>query len=180
FYDAGFGRITETDAETHDGIIAYTSQLCHIVSSAFVKNGTAMRSAGFSAGSLKDLTRVARLSPDAWTELILSNRINVLSELDEFIGNLKKYRNAVSNGDKDGLSGLFAEGNLLKEKLDGENKYAFFNGQRVFKVRYNGNGYYPRFQRKMRSVYARQKRRRCYRFQRKRPLRGRAFGIFKR
>ena len=120
FYDAGFGRITETDANTHDEIIAYTSQLCHIVSSAFVKNGTAMRSAGFSAGSLKDLTRVARLSPDAWTELILSNRENVLSELDEFIGNLKKYRNAVNNGDKDGLSVLFAEGNLLKEKLDGE------------------------------------------------------------
>ncbi len=120
FYDAGFGRITETDANTHDEIIAYTSQLCHIVSSAFVKNKTAMRSAGFSAGSLKDLTRVARLFPDAWTELILSNRENVLSELDEFIGNLKKYRNAVNNGDKDGLSGLFAEGNLLKEKLDGE------------------------------------------------------------
>lgn len=120
FYDTGFKKITVTDAETHDRTIAYTSELCHIVSSAFIKNKTALKHEGFSAGSLKDLTRVARLSPEMWTGLIMANRRNVLSELDEFTENLEKYRTALECCDEKELLRLFEEGNALKEKYDGE------------------------------------------------------------
>ncbi len=120
FYSCGFSRITETDPDTHDSIIAYTSQLCHIVSSAFVKNETAQKHFGFSAGSLKDLTRVARLNPEMWSELIMQNKDKALKELKEFTANLSKYQIALENSDKDELKRLLSEGNTLKEKLDGE------------------------------------------------------------
>ena len=123
FYLAvGFSRVVITDAEHHDAVIAYTSQLCHIVSSAFILNAQADNRSGYSAGSFRDLTRVARLNPDMWTELIDANRDMALKELDELIANLNKYRTAIASGDDNALKRLFAVGNERKIKIESESK----------------------------------------------------------
>jgi prephenate dehydrogenase len=115
----GFGRISVTTAREHDQMIAFTSQLCHVVSNAYIKSPTAGSHQGFSAGSYKDLTRVAWLNPDMWSELILENRENVLRELDTLLENLGQYRQAISDGDQASLRTLLNEGKLRKEQIDG-------------------------------------------------------------
>ncbi len=115
----GFGRISVTTAEAHDEMIAFTSQLAHVVSNAYIKSPTAGRHKGFSAGSYRDMTRVAWLNADMWSELILENRENMLSELDILLGNLTQYRNAVANDDRETLRSLLQDGKLRKEEIDG-------------------------------------------------------------
>lgn len=116
---AGFAKITVTTAEKHDEMIAYTSQLAHIVSNAYIKSPTVREHKGMSAGSYKDMTRVAWLSPEMWTELCMDNRDNLLHEIDILMDNLAKYRTALDSGDSDTLRELFAEGKRLKEEVDG-------------------------------------------------------------
>lgn len=95
-------KITVTTAEKHDEIIAFTSQLAHIISNAYIKSPTAQAHFGYSAGSYKDLTRVACLNEEMWTELFLENKDNLIKELDTFINSLTGYREALAekNGDK--------------------------------------------------------------------------------
>ena len=114
-----FGSFSVTTAEDHDKKIAFTSQMAHIVSNAYVKSPTAQEHQGFSAGSYKDLTRVAWLNPNMWAELFLENRENVLFELDTLIDNLKSYRNAVARQEKNTLITLLDEGKRRKEEVDG-------------------------------------------------------------
>lgn len=115
----GFGSISVTTAEKHDELIAFTSQMPHIISNAYIKSPTAEKHKGFSAGSYKDLTRVAWLNPKLWTELFLENRDCVLSELDFFINALEQYRDAVKNNDFDTLERLLDDGKRRKEEVDG-------------------------------------------------------------
>lgn len=117
---AGFAHVTITTAEHHDEIIAYTSQLAHVVSNAYVKSPRAEAHKGFSAGSYKDLTRVAKLSEKMWTELFLENRGNLVSELDFIIDSLTEYRDALARGDADALTALLREGRERKERIDTE------------------------------------------------------------
>ena len=121
FLSLGFGETVVTDAETHDANIAFTSQLPHAVSNAFIKSPTAKRHFGYSAGSYKDLTRVARLQPEMWTQLMADNSDMLASELDILIENLKKYSEALKAGDEERLKGLLAEGNERKKKIDEDN-----------------------------------------------------------
>ncbi len=118
FLSLGFERVVVTDAQTHDKTIAYTSQLCHIVSNAFIKSPTAEVHSGFSAGSYKDLTRVARMNPEMWTELVGDNRDNVIKELDVLISNLNEYKHAIENKDEVTLQELFDQGNKIKLNID--------------------------------------------------------------
>ena len=116
---AGFGKISNTTADTHDQIIAFTSQLAHVVSNAYVKSPTALLHRGFSAGSYKDMTRVAWLNPRMWAELFLDNRDYLTRELDILIGHLQEYKKAMEEEDEETLIRLLAEGKALKEKVDG-------------------------------------------------------------
>lgn len=115
----GFGSFSVTTAEKHDEMIAFTSQMPHIVSNAYIKSPTALSHKGFSAGSYKDLTRVAWLNPQMWAELFLSNRENILSELALYINSLEKYRDAIENSDYEMLVSLLDEGKKRKEAVDG-------------------------------------------------------------
>lgn len=115
---AQFGRITISTAEEHDRMIAFTSQMAHVVSNAYIKSPTAKSHRGFSAGSYKDLTRVAKLNEVMWTELFLENADNLVSELDGLIASLGAYRNAIESGDADTLRELLAEGRRCKEEVD--------------------------------------------------------------
>ena len=116
---AGFGRLSVTTAEAHDGMIAFTSQLAHVVSNAYVKSPTAKGHKGFSAGSYKDVTRVAWLNENMWTELFLENKEPLLFELDTIIKSLSEYRDAIENNDSETLRSLLKDGREAKEKIDG-------------------------------------------------------------
>ncbi len=114
----GFGSVVVTTAEKHDEIISYTSQLAHVVSSAYIKSPTAQQYLGFSAGSFRDMTRVARLSPEMWSQLMMENRENLLREIEEMKKNLSDYATALENADMDELKKLLADGN--EKKLSAE------------------------------------------------------------
>ena len=116
---AGFSRVSVTTADKHDEMIAFTSQLAHIVSNAYVKSPTAREHHGFSAGSYKDLTRVAWLNAPMWAELFLENRDCLIREVDTIIENLTAYRDAMENGDQESLTALLDEGKRIKEEVDG-------------------------------------------------------------
>ncbi len=118
FLNLGFQQVVITTADNHDEMIAFTSQLCHIVSNAFIKNKTAENHTGYSAGSYKDLTRVARLNPNMWTELMMQNKDKLSKELNELIQNLTKYQNALDNSDSNQLYELLKEGNDIKLSID--------------------------------------------------------------
>lgn len=115
----GFKSFSVTTAESHDKMIAFTSQMPHIISNAYIKSPTALSHSGFSAGSYKDLTRVAWLNPQMWSELFLSNTDNILQELDILIDSLQSYRMAIETQDADQLIRLLDEGRRRKEEVDG-------------------------------------------------------------
>ena len=114
----GFGAITLSSAEKHDRIIAFTSQLAHVVSNAYVKSPHAQVHKGFSAGSYRDLTRVAWLNESMWTELFLENKDFLSEEIDGIIASLTEYRDALNAGDAEKLLGLLRDGRLAKERVD--------------------------------------------------------------
>lgn len=114
----GFAHVTLTTAEKHDEMIAFTSQLAHVVSNAYIKSPTAREHMSFSAGSYRDLTRVAKLNETMWTELFLDNADNLCKELDGLIHELTEYRDAVALGDADRLKTLLREGRERKEEID--------------------------------------------------------------
>ena len=114
-----FGSFSVTTAEDHDRMIAFTSQMPHILSNAFIKSPTALHHKGFSAGSYKDLTRVAWLNAPMWAELFLENKDFTLNELDIYIKNLTAYRDALAQDDLETLTTLLEEGKRRKEEVDG-------------------------------------------------------------
>lgn len=114
-----FGAFSVTTAEAHDKMIAFTSQMPHIISNAFIKSPTAQNHKGFSAGSYRDLTRVAWLNSRMWAELFLENRDYVLEELDFLLESLRQYRDAVSREDFETLTSLLEQGKQRKEEVDG-------------------------------------------------------------
>ncbi len=116
---AGFGKITVSTAEEHDAMIAFTSQLAHVVSNAYIKSPTAQKHKGFSAGSYKDMTRVAWLNEDMWTELFLENKQPLLFEIDTIINSLCEYKAAIEQDDSARLRALLRDGRLAKERVDG-------------------------------------------------------------
>lgn len=114
-----FGFFSVTTADEHDRMIAFTSQMPHILSNAFIKSPTALNHKGFSAGSYKDLTRVAWLNPQMWAELFMENKENVLFELDFYINSLLAYQKAIQENDMEKLISLLDEGKQRKEQVDG-------------------------------------------------------------
>lgn len=116
---AGFGKLSVTTAEEHDRMIAFTSQMAHIVSNAYIKSPTAGSHKGFSAGSYRDLTRVARLNPRMWAELFMANKDNVLKEIDWLVAFLNEYKYAIMNNDEEYLVRILDEGSKKKTALDG-------------------------------------------------------------
>lgn len=114
-----FGSFSVCTAQEHDRLIAFTSQMPHVLSNAYIKSPTALAHRGFSAGSYKDLTRVAWLNPEMWAELCMENRENMLFELNTYIESLKTYQKALQEQDMDALIRLLDEGRRRKEEVDG-------------------------------------------------------------
>lgn len=117
FAEIGFSQLVITTAEHHDRMIAYTSQLCHIISSAYIKSPSELEHKGYSGGSYRDLTRVAYLNETMWTELFIENRQPLVAEIDEMIHHLTEYRDAIAQEDADTLYTLLHEGKRRKEQF---------------------------------------------------------------
>lgn len=119
FTDIGFARMVYTNPDEHDRIIAYTSQLAHITSSAYIKSPEAQRQRGFSAGSYRDMTRVAHLDEDMWTELCLDNADYLTEQVELLTKHLQEYASALKNRDEEGLRALFRDGREKKATAGG-------------------------------------------------------------
>ena len=115
----GFGSVSVTTAQKHDQMIAFTSQMAHVVSNAYIKSPTAGSHKGFSAGSYKDMTRVAWLNPQMWAELFLENKEFLLQEMEILLDNLQRYKEALQQEDRAALEGLLEEGRRRKQEVDG-------------------------------------------------------------
>lgn len=118
FQRLGFGAVTFATVEQHDEMIALTSQLAHIVSSAYVQSPDAARHTGFSAGSFRDMTRVAKLHEGMWTELFLQNADYLSWQLGHFIDKLGEFKTAIDSGDSAALLAMLKEGRVIKEQLN--------------------------------------------------------------
>lgn len=117
--DLEFSNISVTTANEHDRVISFTSQLPHIISNCFVKSETIKKHKGFSAGSYRDLSRVAWMNTTMWNELFFENKEMLLNELNLFINNINEYKIALENNDKEKLESLLEEGKKQKEEVDG-------------------------------------------------------------
>lgn len=118
FLQLGFGRIKVCDKYEHDRMIAHTSQLCHVVSNCYVKSPSSIHHLGFSAGSYRDMIRVAGVNETLWTDLFLTNREALLTELNIFLNDLTQVRDLLEAGDEEGMKACLKEGRLAKEAID--------------------------------------------------------------
>lgn len=113
----GFARVVYTDPAHHDEMIAFTSQLCHLISSAYVRDPLARGHAGYSAGSFRDMVRVGAPDPDVWTDLFMDNRAALLPVLERFIARLDDFRSALAADDRARLRAALEEGVEAKRAL---------------------------------------------------------------
>jgi prephenate dehydrogenase len=114
---AGFGQVVISTPQNHDKMIAFTSQLPHVIACAYVKSPVCPEHKGFSSGSFRDVSRVAHLSATMWAQLFLDNKEQLLSEIDTFTANMNELRNAVENGNFEQLKGLLQAAKEIKDKV---------------------------------------------------------------
>lgn len=110
----GFQNVIVTDPQTHDKAIAYTSQLAHIVSNSYIRSTTLPKEKGFSANSFLDMTRVALLDPNTWSELFILNKENLISEIDQLTEHIGELRNAIASENRIEIKNLLCKGRDLK------------------------------------------------------------------
>lgn len=113
----GFARTVVTTPEHHDEMIAFTSQIAHVLACSYVLSPLAPMHAGYSAGSYRDVSRVARINAEMWTELFLDNREPLVREIDDLVSNLMRFKYNIVNGDGEALTALMKEGNRIKEEI---------------------------------------------------------------
>ena len=116
--ELGFEGVVMTTPEEHDEMISFTSQLAHIVSSSYIKNPLATTHYGFSAGSFRDMTRVAKLNPQMWSEIMLDNKDYLVPQIENLQENLEAFKQALKNGNKDELEKLLDDGRVAKEEVE--------------------------------------------------------------
>lgn len=116
FQDVGFKRIVVTTAEKHDEMIAFTSQLCHVIATAYSRDELVPETLGFSAGSYADMTRIATQDPAIWSSLFLSNRDSLRDVVDRLIARLSEFRLALADGDRAKIEQIIAEGAEAKRR----------------------------------------------------------------
>ena len=114
----GFGEYRVTDAATHDKMIAFTSQLGHVIASSYIRNPAATECYGFTGGSFRDMTRIAYCNSSMWSELFIENKDNLTKEIDNLIYELNKFREAISEGDYETLKMMLDEGSERKAKME--------------------------------------------------------------
>lgn len=115
--EMGFARTVVTTPEHHDEMIAFTSQIAHVLACSYVLSPLAPQHAGYSAGSYRDVSRVARINADMWTELFIDNKDALVREIDDLVSNLMKFKYSIVNEDAQSLHDLMEKGNRIKEEI---------------------------------------------------------------
>lgn len=115
--EIGFARTVVTTPEHHDEMIAFTSQIAHVLACSYVLSPLAPYHEGYSAGSYRDVSRVARINADMWTELFLDNKDALVQEIDDLVSNLLLFKSGIENGDEKALHDLMEKGNRIKEEI---------------------------------------------------------------
>lgn len=115
--EMGFARTVVTTPEHHDEMIAFTSQIAHVLACSYVLSPLAPYHAGYSAGSYRDVSRVARINADMWTELFIDNKDALVREIDDLVSNLMKFKYSIVNADASSLHDLMEKGNKIKEEI---------------------------------------------------------------
>ena len=115
--DLGFGMHVICSPEEHDRMIAFTSQLPHVLANAYVQSPQCLNHRGFSAGSYRDVSRVARLNEHLWAELFLQNSDALTQELDLLIRNITEMCDAIKANDRETLETILGRGRKVKEEL---------------------------------------------------------------
>lgn len=113
----GFARTVVTTPEHHDEMIAFTSQIAHVLACSYVLSPLAPQHPGYSAGSYRDVSRVARINADMWTQLFIDNGEPLVREIDDLVSNLMKFKYAIVNKDANQLHDLMEKGNKIKEEI---------------------------------------------------------------
>lgn len=99
----GFGRITELSPKEHDRMIAFLSQLTHCIAVSLMTCNTEEGLEKYTGDSFRDLTRIAKINEEMWSELFLLNKDALLSEMDAFIEDFKGFRSMIEEGDREGM-----------------------------------------------------------------------------
>ena len=115
--EMGFARTVVTTPEHHDEMIAFTSQIAHVLACSYVLSPLAPMHVGFSAGSYRDVSRVARINGEMWSELFIANKEPLIREIDDLVGNLENFRKAIDEEDSETLKDLMARANKIKEEI---------------------------------------------------------------
>ena len=113
----GFGTIKYCTQQKHDRMIAYTSQIPHVLACAYVMSPRCDEHSGFSAGSYRDVSRVARINAELWADLFLANREELADETEELVRNIERIRAAVAKNDRAELVALLSSAREKKEKF---------------------------------------------------------------
>lgn len=115
--EMGFARTVVTTPEHHDEMIAFTSQIAHVLACSYVLSPLAPQHPGFSAGSYRDVSRVARINGEMWSELFIANKEPLIKEIDDLVHNLNSFKEAIDAEDSKTLEDLMAQANRIKEEI---------------------------------------------------------------
>lgn len=113
----GFARTVVTTPEHHDEMIAFTSQIAHVLACSYVLSPLAPSHAGYSAGSYRDVSRVARINADMWADLFIDNKEALVKEIDDLVSNLMQFKYNIVNEDSPALKDLMNRANKIKEEI---------------------------------------------------------------
>lgn len=117
FKKIGFDKFVKASPKKHDEMISFTSQLCHVISNAYALNQKSIYHDGFSAGSLKDMTRVSKIDENLWSELFLLNKDFLIDDINIMMENLEELKNDLKNNDVDRLKAQLKKGNDIRKKM---------------------------------------------------------------
>lgn len=115
--DMKFARTVVTTPEHHDEMIAFTSQIAHVLACSYVLSPLAPMHPGYSAGSYRDVSRVARINAEMWSDLFIDNKDALVKEVDDLVSNLMKFKYNIINEDRQALCDLMNKANSIKEEI---------------------------------------------------------------
>ena len=115
--DMKFARTGVTTPEHHDEMIAFTSQIAHVLACSYVLSPLAPMHPGYSAGSYRDVSRVARINAEMWSDLFIDNKDALVREVDDLVSNLMKFKYNIINEDRQALCDLMNKANSIKEEI---------------------------------------------------------------
>ena len=118
----GFGSITITTAEKHDEMIGFVSQLTHAIAVALMTCNDIEDLEKYTGDSFRDLTRIAKINDEMWSELFLANREALLEQMDQFSAQLLKLRQQLAQGDREGMREVMRHSTARRTALEKEHR----------------------------------------------------------